>query len=207
MFLVLIWLIVFLIEMNVVQAFPETVVKVDPYASYANVGETCTINITIVDVQNLYGIDVTFYWNASVLQVVSVDLRLGVKSHPDGVLHESPSPIFIMENNVTQDQGMYRLAATSVAPAPSFNGSGNIVRITFNVTNLGDSVLDLETQLWDRPPPDQGSSPIAHITIDGSLSVISEFLDGIILLLFLLVSFFAIAYSKKALGKPRFKAI
>ena len=203
----LIWLMLFLIGMNVVQASSGTVVKVDPYASYANVGEAFTTNVTIVDVQNLYGVDVTLYWNASVLQVVNVDLRLGVESHPDGVLHESPSSpyIFVVEDNVTQDQGMYRLAATSMAPAPSFNGTGNIVRITFNVTSPGNCSLHLETKLWDRPPQGQVSLPIAHTTIDGSFNVISEFSHVIILLLFMFVSFFAIVYSKKAFGRPRLR--
>ena len=63
LFFALILLMPFLIQLGVVQAAPETVVKVEPSSSYANVGETFTINITVVDVQNLYGVEVTLYWN------------------------------------------------------------------------------------------------------------------------------------------------
>ena len=184
-----------------VHAAPETIVKVEPYSSSTNVGETFTINITIVGIQNLYGVEVTLCWNASLLEVVSLDLRLGVESHSDGVLHELPSaPIFIAENDVIKEQGKYRLAATSTAPAPSFNGSGNIVRLTFNTTNIGNSELDLETQLYDYPPPDREpriSWPIEHTTIDGSVDVIPEFPNIIIPSLFIVLTIFVIILSKR----------
>jgi len=211
LFLASILLMPFLIQVAAVKATPETVVKVEPYSNYATLGETFTINITVVDVQNLYGVDVTLYWNASILQAVSVDLRLGVESYPDGVLHESPSTpyIFIAENNVTQEQGKYRLAATSMAPAPSFNGAGNIVIINFTATDPGNCTIDLETELWDYPPPNQGSTPIEHTTIDG-LCVISEsskttnlplfiilIIFAVVLPLFIILTIFTVALRKK----------
>jgi len=184
-----------------VQAAPETIVKVEPYSSSTNVGETFIVNITIVGVQNLYGVEVTLCWNASLLEVVSLDLRLGVESRPDGVLHELPSaPIFVAENDVIEEQGKYRLAATSTAPAPSFNGSGNIVRLTFNTTNIGNSELDLETQLYDYPPPDREpriSWPIEHTTIDGFVEAIPEFPNVITLLLFIVLTIFVAILSKR----------
>ena len=144
---------------------PDTLVKVEPYASIAQVGETFTINITLTDVQNLYGVDVTLRWNTSILQVVDVDVRLGEE---DGVLYKT---IFIAENETIQEEGKYHLAGTSTEPAEPFSGSGNIVRITFIVTNVGGCKLDLEaTKLADWPPPDRDpriSQPIAHTTIDG----------------------------------------
>ena len=150
-----------------VKATTETTVRVEPYANTACVGGFFTVNVTLAAVQNLYGVEVTIRWNASILQVVAVNLRLGVESYSDGVLHE---PIFIAENETIQEEGKYLLAGTSTAPAPPFNGSGNIVRITFKVTNMGDSKLDLETKLSDWPPPEREpriSWPIEHTTIDG----------------------------------------
>ena len=194
LFLVSILLMPFLIQVAFVKAAPETVVKVEPYSSYANLGETFTINITVADVQNLYGVDITLYWNSSILQVVSVDLRLGVESHPDGVLHES---LYIVENKVTQEQGKYSLGAASIAPAPSFNGTGNIVRITFSATSTGNCKLDLETELWDCPPPNQGSMPIEHTTIDGFFELIPEFPSILILPFFIILTIFAAAFRKK----------
>jgi len=166
-FLILLLSTPFLFQMVIVEANAETVVKVEPYANFAHVDETFTVNITVVNVQNLYGVEVVLHWNTSILEVVNTDVRLGVESHPNGVLHE---PIFIAKNETTQEEGKYLLAGTSTAPAPPFNGSGNIVRITFNVTNAGNSKLDLETKLSDWPPPEREpriSWPIDHTTIDG----------------------------------------
>lgn len=166
LFLILILLTPFLIQMVVVQTVPETIVKLEPYASSANVGETFTVNVTVVDVQNLYGVEVTLYWNSSILEPVNIDIRLG---EMDGVLR---NPIYIAQNST--QKGKYLAAATSIAPAPSFNGSGNIVRLTFRVINSGDSKLHVETQLYDYPPPDREpriSLPIDHITVDGNFDV------------------------------------
>jgi len=146
-------------------ASPATVVKVEPNSSTAPVGETFTINITLTDVQNLFGLEVTLYWNASILQMVSADVRLGVESHLDGVLHE---PIF---NQTTQEEGKYQIVATSTGhDTPSFSGSGNIVEITFKVIEAGSSQLNLETKLASKPPLGEGSSPIVHTTTDGFFS-------------------------------------
>ena len=144
-----------------------TTIKVNPYASTAQIGELIAVNITLTDVENLYGVEVSLHWDASILHVVSVDVRLGLESHSDGVLHE---PVFVAKNETIQEEGKYFLAGTSTAPAPPFNGNGNIVRITFNVTNVGDSRLDLETKLSDWPPPDREpriSWPIEHTINNG----------------------------------------
>lgn len=152
-----------------VDALPATVVKVEPQSGIASIGENFTVNVTITDVHNLYGLEVTLRWNKTILEIASVDIRLGVESHPDGVLHEIPetTPISYYKNETLQEQGKYFLAASSSAPADSFNGSGNIIKTTFKVINEGSSELNLETKLASKPPPGGVSSPIEHTTIDG----------------------------------------
>lgn len=164
----------FLIAIDGVEATSKTVVKVEPPVSFARVGETFTVNLTVANVQNLYGVEVALYWNVSILQVVDVDVRLGVESHTDGVLHED---ILIAKNDTRNDVGTYWLAATSTAPAPSFNGSGNIVRLTFVVIEVGSCELDLETKLASNIIP-LGSihvAPIAHTTVSGFFGPIQIF--------------------------------
>ena len=153
-----------------------TTVVVEPEAVTANLGEPFTITVRLSNVQNLYGLEVILNWNPDVLEVTNVDVRLGVETYSDGVLHEidSSPPLFIAENNITQTLGQYRLVATSMNPAPSFNGSGNIVKITFNPLSLGDSILDLESQLSDYPPLDRDpriSFPIDHTTLDSTATI------------------------------------
>jgi hypothetical protein len=154
----------------------STTVRVMPSPVSTRLGESFTVTVSLSNVQNLYGLEVILNWNPAVLRATTVDIRLGVESFSDGVLHESSySPIiFIAENNLTQTKGEYRLVATSMAPAPSFNGSGNIVRIAFDPMNLGDSALDLESQLFDYPPIDRDprtSLPIDHATLDSFVMV------------------------------------
>lgn len=162
-FLTLFLLTPFLIPIDGVEAASETVLKVEPPVSFARVCETFTVNLTVANVQNLYGVEVALYWNASILKVGGVDVRL---AQPDGVLYE---PLYPYENKTFQDQGKYVLSCSSTAPAPSFNGSGNIVRITFNVTGVGSCELNLETKLASNiiPPGSTHVALIAHTTVGG----------------------------------------
>jgi hypothetical protein len=170
----------------------ETIVRVEPQTSLAFVNETFTINVTVTGVQNLYGIDMTLDWNSSILTVINLNVRLG---EVDGVLL---NPISIVEN--TSQRGKYLLAGMSLPPAPSFNGSGNIARITFNVTNEGNSKLDLEAELYDYPPPDRDpriSMSIDHTTVDGVFNiVVPEFPNIAILMILMALMVLAVAFSK-----------
>lgn len=156
-------LLVFMIAVST-KASPETIVRVTPDKSIAEVGETFTVSITIADVQNLYGLEIKLNWSSSILELVDVDVRLGSESHDDGVLH---NPVELVFNETTQEQGKYMLVATSTTPAPSFNGSGNIVKMTFSVASDGNSALNLQSKLSDKPPPDGVSSPIPHSIQNG----------------------------------------
>ena len=162
----------------VVSSQVSTAVVVEPSTVSVHLGESFDVTVSLSNVQNLYGLEILLNWNPAVLRVANIDIHLGVETFSDGVLHESSysPPIFIAENNLTQTRGEYRLVATSMAPAPSFSGSGSIVRITFEPIILGDSALDLESQLYDYPPVDRDprtSSPLEHTTL-GSFVTVEE---------------------------------
>jgi len=200
-------LIATLLTASLIQsAFPQssssTTVAVNPQTISAILDETITVNITISNVQNLYGLDVTLLWNPSALTVQNIDMRLGVESFPDGVLHEAPNAdIFIQENTVDQENGEYHLVATSVAPASAFSGSGNIAVLTFNVTGIGQSELTLITELADYNP--SGSNLIDHTDVNGAIdSVIPEFPNAIAIILTLILVTTIAVFSKKILEKP-----
>jgi hypothetical protein len=195
--------LLFPIQAASVQAASATTVSSIPSTTTPAVGESFTVNITVSNVQNLYGVDVAVSWNASVLQVLTVDLRLGVESHPDGVLHEilPDAEINVVENDVSAEAGTYHVVATSVNPAPSFSGSGNIAVLTFNVTSMGHSGLALETELADYPASDEPANLIEHETNAGAINVIPEFPSLITVALLLALATAAVAFSKKHL-KP-----
>jgi hypothetical protein len=130
-----------------------------------------TVDITITNVQNLYGLDVSLRWNNSVLEVLSATPHLGVESNPEGVLHEilPDASVYVGEDNASQALGDYHLIAISISPAPSFNGSGTIATLTFKVASVGHSQLSLETELADRPPLGEHSNLIEHTDVGSSI--------------------------------------
>lgn len=195
--------VLFPIQAASVQAASSTTISSIPSTTTPASGEIFAVNITVSNVQNLYGVDVELSWNASVLQVLNVDLRLGVESHPDGVLHEilPDAEIEIVENDVSAETGTYHIVATSVNPAPSFSGSGNIAVLTFNVTSLGHSGFALETELADYPVSDDPANLIEHVTNAGAINVIPEFPSLITVALLLALATAAVVFSKRHL-KP-----
>jgi hypothetical protein len=118
------------------------------------------VNITVADVQNLYGLEVDVSWDASVLEIAVVEVKVG---QADEVLC---NPVYIVENSTTDS--LYALAAVSMIPAPPFNGTGTAATITFRVKGQGNSSLSVSSQLYDFPPPDREpriSLPIEHDTL------------------------------------------
>jgi hypothetical protein len=156
----------------------------------------------VVDVQNLYAVDVIVNWNSSVLQLVNVDVRLA-PADTDGVLYNSSSDPVYIETNSTFP-GYYEISATSTGPH-SFNGTGNIIIITFIVSGSGYSSIDLtKSELWDyalvREPPI--SMPIDHSTVGGQFSTtVVEIPDSIIFLVFTVLTVSALVLSKKTTKK------
>lgn len=193
---------IYLIPIFIAQTSTETVVKVDPSMISVVIGEEFSVNITVIDVQDLYGVEATVCWNASLLQLINVDIRLGVDSHPGGVLYEP----FL---NITQENtGEFIIGATSYTPAPPFNGSGNIMSMTFRVINIGESIIDLETKLYDYPPPDREpreSMPIPHTTIDGTINAIIPEISSTtsLIILFILLTIISIVL-RRAQENTRF---
>lgn len=173
-------------------AFPDTVVIVEPNSSSAIVGETFSINVTVVDVQNLYGLEAILSWNSSVLTLVNTEVQLGQNG---GVLN---APVYIADNSTQGSR--YTISATSTSPAPSFNGTGNIVRMDFSVVGTGACELDLQTQLYDYPPPDRDprlSLPIAHTDVDGFFqSVIPEFPSNLVFVATAMLTLLSVVFSK-----------
>ena len=193
------------------QASPATV-NVLPTQNSIKEGQTLTVNVTVSNVQNLYAIDLTLDWNASILQIQNVNLQLGVNSqptaHPNGVLYGNQISDSIVAGdifvNATQTTGEYRLVATSVAPASSFNGSGAIAIFTFNVTGVGHSGLTVQSELADHPEPGESTSePIAHTDVSGSVdaAAIPEFPEIALVTVLVALTTVTLLVSRKSFKK------
>jgi len=180
----------------------STVVKAVASSSQPSIGETLTVDITISNVQNLFGVDVTLQWDKNVLSATSATSLLGVESHPEGVLHETTNdPLMIVEDLLSQETGQYNLAATSTGSASAFNGNGKIATLTFNVTGTGATGLSVTSELSDKPTTDQHSNLIEHTNTADTVEAIPEFSSIAIIGLLVLAATVVLIASKKNTAK------
>jgi hypothetical protein len=187
-------IIVFPIQAVRSQSSTDTIVSVVPQVSTARADDTLVINITISNVQNLFAVDVSLSWNTAVLQIKNAESRLGVS-----VLY---NPVNTVEQTVSQETGEYHLVATSQNPADSFNGSGTIATLTFNVTSAGHSDLTLQSELADHPLPEEVSVAIEHRDTSGSVdAVIPEFPAIVVVMLLLVLATVALLFFKRTINK------
>lgn len=112
----------------------ETVVRLEPatvdLGPECCVGETFTLSARIENVEYLYGFVFKITWNTNYLDYVDNLPKLPIGVYPDGVLYD---PILMVKDQVEISEGWYWLAATSLSPAPPFNGSGVAFEIAFRV--------------------------------------------------------------------------
>lgn len=204
------------------QGSSNPVLSVIPKQTSVQVGKTVVINITLSDVENLYGLDLTLDFNNSVVQLVSAKPDgsnpgsaagfLGTASIPGGVLYGSPlindanaiDSGCLYYNTSLSTVNEYHLFATSVNPASSFNGSGTIASLTFKVLTSGHSDLSLNSTLADHPDPGETTSEaISHTDVSGSVDVgqVPEFSLITALAVLAVVVTLALAFVKKKLLK------
>lgn len=145
--------------------YPEEVV--------ADVGQTFTINVAVynltavsiadpasatalIPLGNLYGFDVQFTWDSSVVKYVSHDVTVPVEtfnkpiypSNYTGSLHREVIQVVNMVNEAGNIPGADPsakawFAYAALAPAVAFNGNGVLFNMTFTVLKPGVSPLRL----------------------------------------------------------------
>jgi hypothetical protein len=130
------------------------------------VGASFNVTIKIANVTNLYGVDIRFRWNPTILEYVSHSIKIPVDDYPDGILYK---PIMPITNKVNATAGTYQIAQASMLPAPSFNGSGIVFTIKLKVKSIGRCLLDIySSDLSGKMPP--GPLIIIHDVQDGYFS-------------------------------------
>jgi hypothetical protein len=162
-----------------------TTVKVDPplteYYLKAT-GKEFTVAVKILDVENLYGFDLKFRWNTTCLEYVSHSVHVPRNTYLDGVLW---NPILPLADEVNSTAGTYWIAYSSIAPAPSFNGTGTVFTMTFSVIYhpvQPEPDANITLELYSTDLVAKGGGSITHTKEDGtvilhSLPPISTILD------------------------------
>jgi len=136
-------------------------VHIEPANATADVGEYYTISVKVDNVTDLYGFGIKFRWGAAVLKYVSHTVTVPVETYPDGVLHK---PVFKVKDEVDETAGIgtCEVAASSIGES-SFNGSGTILNMTFQVLRTGEcDIYFVSTDLSDPH-----GTPIEHDVEDG----------------------------------------
>jgi LysM repeat protein len=145
-----------------------TQVLLDPSTTTLPVGGVAAVDIKIVGVTNLYGVEVRLSFDPTKLSVQdAVQFQTGIQIQP-GTL-PNPSDGFVAVNSVDNAAGTIVYAITLLAPAAPVSGSGTLARITFrglangqvNVIFTAVSLLDNLTQ------PLTTSTGNATITVTG----------------------------------------
>lgn len=144
----------------------DTAIEVEPQQSSAQTGETFNITIKVVNVQNLYGVGIFLKWNSSVLKATKSYVRFGVEDYPDGILHK---PIMPLADKINQTAGIYSVAVASLVQAGSFNGTGTVAILTFNVTAVGASELKIDSEQTELAGLVNGQATLIEYTAVNSL--------------------------------------
>ena len=181
----------------------ETIVCIDPPSRLIQqVGETFSINISISDVTNLFGYDFILWYNTSLLDCLSVEWPANHLLTPT----LEPTNIFkvkTIEDNFNETTGAVRVVTTLTDGEPPKNGSGVLVKITFNSTTPnGPSLLRLYWPGFVYPVKlsDPNGNPIPCSATDGEVTVIPEF-PPLFTIFLLVITTLTIILSKKRTKK------
>ncbi len=134
----------------------EPVVRFKPQFLNVSVGQMFTLTVLVENVSLLYGFDLQITWNTTCLEYVNHTATIPVETYSGGLLYE---PILLLKNQLDENNSIpgaepetrYWIAASSMPPAPSFNGSGNAFAMTFKALNhIGMTTLNFTSvQLSD----------------------------------------------------------
>jgi hypothetical protein len=120
---------------------------------------TFKVNVTIDDVQNLYGYEFNMSFNKEILTCISLAIH-DVQGETN----------YIPEMQINNPKGFLWVRVTYYPPANPITTTTPLalVTITFRVKAVGTSLLDLhDTKLWDN-----AGNPISHETYDGSVTML-----------------------------------
>jgi len=131
---------------------------VDPQKSVGAVGQSFTVDISVSNVNDLYGWEIKFGWNATVLDAVSVTEGSFLKGGGDT----------FFTNQTNNTMGFVRVDCTLLGDVSGVSGSGTLVTIQFYVKKSGDCGLDL----YDTRLVNSMEQPIAHAVTDGYFNAV-----------------------------------
>jgi hypothetical protein len=148
-------------------AQPRTVIRVSPSTVEAKVGQELTVDVEVMQVSGLYGVELHIRFDPAVLEVVDADAnQLGVQIEPGSF----PSPDFVVRNAADNQGGTIDYAATQLQPSQPSEGGGTVARITFLAKQAATSKIRFDQSLL----ADHKGSSIQAVPQSGEIKVLGS---------------------------------
>jgi len=125
-------------------------------------GTNFTIDINVKNVTDLYGFEFYLKYTTTVLTTTNDTDHVTLGSF-------FPDDAMIWKHDGNDTLGYIRYAVTLPLGTPrgsGLNGSGTLLRVTFTVDSIGESILDL----WNTKLDDSWANNLAHTVYDGYFS-------------------------------------
>jgi hypothetical protein len=178
-----------------VRAQQATVSLVPASYTVPNVGLTFTVNVTVENVEDLYGWELKLYYPNNVLNGTSATEGPFLK------LDGNPT-VFIIVNftdSYNATYGLLEVLCLRTSHVIGLSGNGTLATIAFRTTATdGTETLHLANVKLSDPTPNQ----IPSTSVDGDVTVIPEFPAALILPL-IIVSTLAIIILRRKIGNYR----
>ncbi len=146
------WIVILLLGLPSQAVFAQdgsALVRADPPVLEVGQGQIETLQILLVNAENVYGIDLQAKFDPAVVEVVDADPKQnGVQMTPGTFL----KPDFVALNNADNTTGTLRYVVTQLNPTPPANGEGVIlsVQLLGKVSGVKTSLDIVSVQIADR---------------------------------------------------------
>lgn len=137
---------------------PDPQLYVDPPESNAWVCQVFTVDITVLNVDDLYGFEFKLDYNTSQLDCTGIT---------EGPLLQGGGTTLIYKEEINETTGRAFVAISLLGVEYGVSGSGVLATLEFNATGTGVSQLHLHDTLFS----DSGANPITHLTYDGVVEI------------------------------------
>jgi hypothetical protein len=186
----------------IVTGAQQTTVRVVPESNTVpNVGLALTVNVTIENVEDLYGLELKLYYPNDVLNGTSVTEGPFLKA--GGIATAFLVSDFIDSYNATY--GLVNVLCLRTGNVSGVSGNGTLMTITFTSTSTNEMEI---LHLADVKLSDSNTTVIPSTTADGEVTVIPEFPAALVLPLLIASTIVAITLRKKMInGRGIFQSV
>lgn len=165
--LLVLFLATFSVNFSPMTLAENTTLYIDPpQIAGLNVGDTFQINVTVANVIDLYGWQLSLYYRGDILNATEVTQGPFLRNHPDTDETMLLTPVVTDAYNATH--GLIIASSTLVEVEGGVSGSGTLATVTFKIKETASSTLHLTgTKLVDSATP--FGNLIPHTTEDGEV--------------------------------------